>query len=213
MEIAPQFNRYGVCYAFNYVGREKHSSQFRLTTISTGPDFGLTLTLQFDHMHYMRYGLSPSQSIDIILSQPTSMPQLLSSHIQIGPNTETSIALSLTQIKRQSDPYPAKCTDDYPAIGIFETFENLIPKDTIYSEGYCKSLCMMLFVYENCACMDPLLIETKLYGDPLPGPFCPISKAALMRKCADDAMMEYKLNASNYCPCKPQCNVVSYEVF
>ena len=57
-----------------------------LKVFSSGKDFGLSLVLDIESSYYMRYGLSPSAGVKVIISQPKDMPEVLSSHFIVGKN-------------------------------------------------------------------------------------------------------------------------------
>ena len=95
--------RYGICYAFNFVNT---SQSGQLESISSGEDFGLSLTLNVEESAYMRYGLSPSTGIYVIISEPRKIPEVISSKYKIGeriwfpPLVELVIRVNTQNLKR-----------------------------------------------------------------------------------------------------------------
>merc|ERR1712018_140150 len=90
--------RYGICYSFNFV--TKNALEQLVRSDSDGPDSGLSLVIDIEKSQYMRSGLSSKEGIVIALASPAELPNLLATPIQISPNTETNIAISLRQISR-----------------------------------------------------------------------------------------------------------------
>ena len=170
----------------------------------------------------MRYGLSPSEGIKVIISQPMDMPEILSSHFLVGninikilnikyfflfiaPNRETNLAMSVKDIKRQGPPYPSSCSSSYPS----ELDLEKNPHNHKYSENRCKRLCFLSFVEEKCNCTDPLLLEADESYDFPSINFCPTMKTDTQRICVD----KYINNHSEFaCLCRPECDTLQFQV-
>ena len=79
---AISITRYGVCYVFNFVSKQRLNETLKVT--ADGPDYGLSLIIDIERDSYMRNGLSPTEGVYLVLAAPGDMPNILASPIQIG---------------------------------------------------------------------------------------------------------------------------------
>lgn len=69
---------------FNFGTTSAQDAIGNITSSSDGPDYGLSLTIDIESGYYMRYGMSPSEGVSIILSEQNKLPAVLSRPIKIG---------------------------------------------------------------------------------------------------------------------------------
>lgn len=74
--------KHGVCYSFNALDKSKAGESLKV--FSSGPDFGLNLILDIGALVYMRYALSQSEGVHVVITQPGDMPEVLASQIDVG---------------------------------------------------------------------------------------------------------------------------------
>ena len=118
------------------------------------------------------------------------------------------MALTTTYFKRQPGPWTSNCTSKYPpSKGALAIGENIT-----YSLSVCKNLCILNYIFEECNCIDPLLIEASSADfDDFEGlAFCSLIPANPDRICAGNATINF--GKSSNCHCQPACDAVHYEV-
>ena len=179
----------------------------------------------------MRHGLSPTEGLIVSLVEPYSMPEVLPAHYIISkyivgsyfkthirslfhkspnnwfldPGTVTNMALTTTYFKRQPGPWTSNCTSKYPpSKGALAIGENIT-----YSLSVCKNLCILNYIFEECNCIDPLLIEASSADfDDFEGlAFCSLIPANADRICAGNATINF--GKSSNCHCQPACDALS----
>ena len=127
----------------------------------------------------------------------------------------TAIKVSKQIITRQPAPYKAKCSDRYPPGIADHTFLDV--SNTVYSQTYCKSICLVKHVMNVCHCLDTNLIEANFLDQfrPREHTYCSLIEDSNQRTCSVEAVKNYSLteeiNRKN-CPCQPNCYEESYEV-
>ena len=100
------------------------------------------------------------------------------------------MALKATHFTRQppldmlfyEQPYVTNCTSVFPPTNAFLESEAMK-----YSESQCKKSCLVQYVFEQCECFDPLLMDASRVTDYENTPFCPILRSDSRRQCANDA--------------------------
>ena len=199
--------RYGVCYLYNF---ERLNSEVEPDGVgSSGPDYGLKLVMDVQGLSYMRYGLSPTNGIQITLNDPNAMPMILSKPIKIAPNIQTDIKLLKKVVTRQPYPYVTDCTNEYPLEYQADPTYDFVNMN--YDEEHCKAICRLSYVHKNCGCLDLLLMEGNFLDlthlDNLT--FCNVIIDSVQRDCSITMMRESAKGQGN-CPCKPACYVQSY---
>ena len=205
--------RSGICYTYNMI--RANDTEPKLLSYSAGVDFGLSLLVNLEAAYYMRYGLSESAGISVIITPPGYSPQLIPVQYAIGPNTMTNLAIGSRNLTRKPAPYTSQCLNAYPA-SLIKTDSSL--KYLAYNEEECKSACLIEYIQNKCHCIDPLLLEARAVKDIPPewsqSKFCPVGRKKPERECVHNYTVEYMIDPVGLaaCPCQPECTMQHYEV-
>ena len=118
------------------------------------------------------------------------------------------MALTTTYFERQPAPYTSNCTSKYPP----SKGQLTIGESIKYSLSVCKNICMLNYIFEECNCIDPLLIEASSadFDDYEGYKFCSLIPNNSDRICAGNATINFGIYSD--CQCQPSCGVVHYEV-
>ena len=202
---------YGLCYVYNLNPTHENSTE---TINAPGPHHGLTLTFDLESLYNMRYGLTKSSGVLIALHDPRKMPTIKSKPIFLEPRKKTWIRIEKTAMTRQKEPYISDCSDEYPS-ALQEDIAKDKSSDYLYSNSYCKALCLINYLLDSCNCTDPLRLEG-IFLDDLDTTenvtFCSTLKDSNQRICANEAANDFETSQRELCPCKSECNSIDYQV-
>ena len=125
------------------------------------------------------------------------------------------MALKATHFTRQpplnmlfyEQPYVTNCTSVFPPSQAFLQSEAMK-----YSASQCKKSCLVQYVYEQCDCFDPLLMDASRVTDYGNLSFCPILRGDSRRQCASNATTNFGTDDGVDCNCQSECDSLKYEV-
>ena len=60
------------------------SPLYELRSFSPGQDFGLSLIINIEQDYYMGYGLAQSEGVQVLLSEPYKLPNVLATQFSLG---------------------------------------------------------------------------------------------------------------------------------
>lgn len=105
--------QFGNCFTFNSLYHLADDPYPRRRATLTGSLYGLSIEVFLDQENYMLKKLSKKAGARIVIHDPTLVPLPDEYGMDVQPNTATSIAIQLTNIKRLPDPYDSNCTKNW----------------------------------------------------------------------------------------------------
>ena len=144
------------------------------------------------------------EGVKVVIHDPKSSPLIEEDALSLTPSTATTMALSVTKVKRLQEPFPSKCNKGWDEVDL--GVANLVANNTIYSEKHCDRLCLRNGIYNECGCvvcwLDDLNLKEKLNNS---------------RYCIQDEdpicvryVREHFDRVAN-CSCGPACKQVKYD--
>ena len=103
---------YGMCYTFNFAHNDLDEFAPRSASL-TGIDNGFAMEVFLDQSYYMLNNLAKKAGARITVHDPELPPLTDEYGMDLQPNTASSIAIQMNDIRRKAAPYVSNCTTNW----------------------------------------------------------------------------------------------------